>query len=37
MLYRVDNWETKMAMLCCHAREAAWLMAQYGILPNYYA
>ena len=32
-----DTWETKMAMLACHASQAAWLMAQYGILPNYYA
>jgi len=32
-----DTWETKMAMLACHASQAAWLMVQYGLLPNYYA
>jgi LmbE family N-acetylglucosaminyl deacetylase len=31
------TWEIKMAMLSCHASQAAWLMTQYGIHPNYYA
>lgn len=32
-----STWAIKMEMLSCHASQAAWLMAQYGILPNYYA
>ncbi|HPO16233.1 MAG TPA: PIG-L family deacetylase [Candidatus Hydrogenedentes bacterium] len=32
-----ETWETKMAMLSCHKSQADWLMAQYGMLPNYFA
>ena len=32
-----ETWETKMAMLACHESQAAWLMAQYGLPPSYFA